>query len=253
MLKKRVIPVLLMQQKRMVKGKRFSSYRETGLPSSTVRIYSAQDADELCFINLDSADGLHDLVETLGSASRECFMPLTAGGGIKSQEDAHALFKAGADKVLITSASHYSPELITDLSIHYGKQSIVCGIDYFIQDDAKIVVAVDKGKTLLDVDICDYALSLQEHGAGEIFLNCITNDGMMSGYDLSTASRIASILKIPVVPCGGAGNYQHLADLLLIDNINAAACASLFHFGDNNPIRARSFLRNAKVPMRRLK
>ena len=103
------------------------------------------------------------------------------------------------------------------------------------------------------MDIFEYAQQLQTLGAGEIFLNCISRDGMMQGYDLNTAFKISSIVDIPVVVCGGAGNYQHLRDALIGDSKLDVACSSLFHFGDNNPIRARSYLQNEGILMRRLK
>jgi len=254
MLKKRVVPVLLLHEDRMVKGKQFSAYRETGLPRTTVRIYSAQDADELCFINIDpSPAGFQSLLSILDRASEECFMPLTAGGGVREIEQIQALFRVGADKVLITSHIYHSKQLLTVAARQFGSQSLVAGIDYFETPDRPLV-AINHGKTrLVDVDIQSYAQELQDAGAGEIFLNCITRDGMMNGYDLRTASLVAEAVTVPVVICGGAGNYQDLADALSLSAVSAAACSSIFHFGDNNPIRARAFLRNAGIPMRELK
>lgn len=250
MLKKRVIPVLLFSEGRMVKGVNFANYRETGLPASTIRIYSAQDADELCFINIDrSVGGFQQLITILTSASHECFMPLTAGGGVTHFDHVSALFNAGADKVLITSALFKSIHLLKDCSQVYGNQSIVAGIDYYLESSGP-VVALNHGSRRLEVDLFDYALAIEQAGAGEIFLNCISFDGMMNGYDLETASKLGSRLSIPLVLSGGAGDYQHLRDALLLPSISAVGCASLFHFGDNTPIRARSYLRNAGIPMR---
>lgn len=250
MLKKRVVPVLLLKEGRMVKGQNFTNYRETGLPSSTIRIYSAQDADELCFINLDqSDDGFNRLIQILSSASNECFIPLTAGGGVSKFSQISQLFNSGADKVLLTSCLADDLNLLTTASRYYGSQSIVAGIDYFITDLGP-VVAVNHGRNKLDVNILDYAMSIQNAGAGEVFLNCISNDGNMDGYDLKTANIVSSALSIPTIISGGAGNYHHLKEALQLPSVSAAACASLFHFGDNNPIRARSYLRNASIPMR---
>ena len=237
----------------MVKGKQFSAYRETGMPRTTVRVYSAQDADELCFINLDSTpSGFESLIEVLHDAAEECFMPLAAGGGVQTLEQIQALFRAGADKVLITSHAFRSPELLTQAARQYGSQSIIAGIDFFETTDGP-VVALDHGQTRLHDDIEAYAKSLQKAGAGELFLNCISRDGMMQGYDLSTCNKVSEAVTIPVIACGGAGNYQHLAEALSQTKVSAVACASLFHFGDNNPIRARSFLRNCGISMRELK
>ena len=237
----------------MVKGTMFSNYRETGLPSSTIRIYSAQDADELCFINLErSVDGFNRLITILSDASKECFIPLTAGGGVTDFSQIVQLFNNGADKVLLTSCLANNLSLLTTASKNYGSQSIVAGIDYFMSN-SRPIIATNHGQIKLDVDIVDYAKEIQDAGAGEIFLNCISCDGLMEGYDLETAEAVSSILTIPTIISGGAGNYLHLKQALQIPSISAAACASLFHFGDNNPIRARAYLRNASIPMRRYK
>jgi len=253
MLKKRVIPLLLLKSGRMVKGKQFSNFRETGLPGSCIRIYSSQDADELCFINIGSnQDDFEEMTRILKNSSKECFMPLTAGGGIKTEEDAIKLFAAGADKVVVTSEAYRNRTLITRIADKYGTQSLVTGIDYYEEGDRRIVT-INRGRTRLDIDILEYAQSLEAAGAGEILLNCINRDGMMVGYDIKTATIVNGAVNIPIIVCGGGGDYNDLAEAFMEANVSGAACASLFHFGDNNPIRARSYLKNKGIPMRRVK
>lgn len=255
MLKSRLIPVLLMLDGRMVKGKQFKDYRETGLPTSTVRIYSAQDADELCFININSdPQSFQSMAQILAVASKECFIPLCAGGGVRTLDDIKLLFSSGADKVLITSACYKDPELIQKAVNIYGGQSIVAGID-FTSEDSSIPpqVFIDMGNTPVQIPICDYAKLLESYGVGEIFLNSISRDGLMIGYDLDVSQAVQASVEIPVITCGGAGNFEHLLQAYTYANVSAAACASLFHFGDNTPIRARAYLKNHGVLMRALK
>lgn len=254
MLKKRVIPVLLLRNGRMVKGKQFRDYRDTGNPATAVRIYSAQDADELVFLDIDASLGSRGaLLDVVRNAATESFMPLTVGGGVTSIDDVRQLLLAGADKVVITTAAVRRPELITEAAERFGAQCVVAGIDYKQAEDGSKRVFISCGSEATHLDPVEHAIDLARRGAGEIFLNCIDRDGCMEGYDLEIADRVAKAVSVPVIVCGGAGNFMHLADALQKTDAAAAACASLFHFGDNNPIRARSYLRNLKVPLRVLK
>jgi cyclase len=252
-LKKRIIPVLLLRDGRMVKGKQFANYRDTGDPKTAVRIYSAQDADELVFLDIQAS--LHSrsaLLDVVREAAKECFMPLTAGGGVTTIEDVRALLLAGADKVLINSASVLNPDLVVAAADRFGAQCIVAGIDYRDTPSGRRVW-IRSGTEPTDLDPVSHARRIVELGAGEVLVNSIDRDGMMQGYDLELADRVAKAVPVPVIVAGGAGNFKHLAEALLDTAVSAAACASLFHFGDNNPIRARSYLRNMNVPMRVLK
>lgn len=253
MLKKRIIPVLLLRDGRMVKGKRFTDFRDTGEPRTAVRIYSAQDADELVFLDIRASVSSHDaLVGVVRDAAEECFMPLAAGGGVKSLDDVRELLLAGADKVVINTAAVIDPDLIRRAAERFGNQCVVAGIDYRSGSGGERVW-IRCGTEATDLHPIQHAQSLVELGAGEIFLNSIDRDGMMEGYDLALADQVARAVPVPVIVCGGAGNFMHLADALGGTEVSAAACASLFHFGDNNPIRARSYLRNLGVPMRVLR
>lgn len=252
-LKKRVIPVLLLRDGRMVKGVRFSDYRDTGSPKTAVRIYSAQDADELVFLDIQaSVQSRRALLEILREAATECFMPLAVGGGIQSLEDVRELLLAGADKVVVTTASVTQPKLLTEIAELFGSQCLVAGIDYRRGKDGERVW-IRCGTEATDIDPVSHAQQLVSLGAGEILLNSIDRDGTMQGYDLDMAERVARVVPVPVIVSGGAGNFMHLAEVLKETQASAAACASIFHFGDNNPIRARSYLRNLDIPSRTLK
>lgn len=255
MLKKRVIPVLLLQDGRLVKGKKFTNLIDTGDPKSAIRVYSAQDADELIFLDIEKRKGsnsdLNNLIMVLERASEECYMPLTVGGGIRKFEQACELFRVGADKVVLTTGSVTNPEVIKKVVRTYGSQSIIGGVDYKIERDIR-KVWINCGSEETNLSITDHVDNLINMGVGEIFINSIDNDGMMSGYDLKFAINLASKITVPLIVCGGAGNFLHLKELL-DSKVSGACCASLFHFGDNNPIRARSYLKNNNIPMRILK
>lgn len=253
MLKKRVIPVLLLNDGRMVKGVGFKDFRDTGNPRTAVRIYSAQDADELVFLDIQRGGrSCSALVDIVRDAAKECFMPLAAGGGIETLDEVRELVQSGADKVVVTTSAVTRPQLITEIAENFGSQCVVAGIDYRRgKNGAEVWIRCGTEKT--DLNPVRHAEQLVSLGAGEIFLNSIDRDGTMAGYDLEMAERVAAAVSVPVIVCGGAGNFMHLADLLGKTQSSAAACASIFHFGDNNPIRARSFLRNLGIPMRVLK
>ena len=253
MLKKRIIPVLLLKDKRMVKGKKFKDFKDTGEPKTAVRIYSAQDADELVFLDIDNnSSSLGNLIEIVKQASEECFMPLAAGGGISDINQVRELLKAGADKIVVNTSCVKNPSLIKEISEEFGEQCVIGSIDYKISNNLR-EVWIKSGKLNTNLDPLEHAKNLIKLGAGEILLNSIDRDGMMEGYDLEYADKVSREINVPLIVCGGSGNYMHLADLLNNTSISAAACASLFHFGDNNPIRARSYLKNLDIPMRMLK
>lgn len=253
MLKRRVIPVLLLREGRMVKGQQFTNFRDTGNPKTAVRIYSAQDADELVFLDIQgSLKSQTALLDVIHEASTECFMPLAAGGGIKSLDDIRKLLLAGADKVVITTTAFLKPDLIAQAAQKFGTQCIVAGIDYRKSgSEASVWIRCGTHKTKFEP--ITYAQQLVDLGAGEILLTSIDCDGMMNGYDLDMAYQVVQSVSVPVIVNGGAGNFMHLAEAFTKTDISATACSSLFHFGDNNPIRARSYLRNLNIPMRVLK
>ena len=253
MLKRRVIPLLLLRNGRMVKGKQFADYRDTGNPKTAVRIYSAQDADELVFLDIQaSVESRAALVEITETSAEECYMPLAAGGGVTEVGDMRELLLAGADKVVVTTAAVTDPDLITRGAERFGTQAIVAGIDYR-NEPGGARVWIRCGTEATELNPVEHARRLADLGAGEILLNSIDRDGMMEGYDLEVADQVAQAVTVPVIVCGGAGNFRHLADAFQQTSVSAVACASLFHFGDNNPIRARSYLRNLDIPMRVLR
>lgn len=248
MLKKRIIPLLLLSNARLVKGKQFADFRDTGDPVSAARIYNAQNADELIFLDIDAnrAGSSFDVLEaTVKRIATECFMPLTVGGGIDSVDKIRRLLLAGADKVAITTAAHTHPDLINAAADLFGRQCIVIGLDIKQQQ-----LYTHCGTQLANCTLSDFVRDMTTRGSGEFLIHSIERDGMMNGYDLDAVNEVRRYTDRPLIVAGGAGTFMHLVDAFNQTNVDAVACASLFHFGDNNPIRARSYLLNQDIPMK---
>lgn len=250
MLTKRVVPVQLLSGGRLVKTKQFGAPRDVGNPVSSSRVYYANGADELVFLNIDRQDGsIGPLVKVLEAVSEVLFVPLAAGGGIESVEDARALVHAGADKIVLNTIAYGDPGLITRIATKLGSQAVVVSIDVRC-DQGRYRPYSHCGTAAQSTSLEDHIKACVDLGAGEILINSIDRDGMMQGYDLDLvrfARQAAG--QVPVVCLGGAGNYQHLADAIEA-GADAVAAGSLFNFTDSNPLRAKAFLRNQGVPCR---
>jgi len=177
-------------------------------------------------------------------------MPLTVGGGIKTVEDASRLFAAGADRVSISSAAIENPDLINQLAAMFGQANIVVCIDVRRNNTGSYVVSSHRGTKLFPDDPVNWALEAARRGAGEILLHFVDRDGTMErGYDLDLLSQVSQAVPVPVIACGGVGNLQHLVDGVKIGGASAVAAASIFHFTDQSPIKAHSYMDGAEIPV----
>jgi cyclase len=252
MLKRRIIPVELLLNGRLVKTVRFDSYRDVGDPIKASQVYYDQDADELILLNIDRV--FRDPKVTamyLQKISSKCFMPISVGGGIGSIDDAAILFGAGADKIIVNSAAYSDPSLISALSDRWGSQAVILSVDIFCSATGGIELRSDCGRVLENINIISYIEKKIAEGAGEILINSINNDGVMLGYNLDVLDMIRPFCTVPLITCGGAGNYHHLKEAF-DRGVNAVACGSLFNFGDNNPLRAKAHLKNYNVPLKKI-
>ncbi len=248
--KVRIIPVLLLKDRRMVKGKQFDNYRDTGDPVFASRIYNAQFVDELIFLDINATNENRETnIDVIEQVSSECFMPLCIGGGISSTAQIRKLLNAGADKVVINTAAVLNPDLIVEASNIFGSQCILVGIDVK-KGEHGYKVYTHSGKNETDLDLVSHIKNVEKLGAGEIFINSIDNDGMMKGYDLELINLVMANTNLPVIACGGAGNFMHLVDAYKQTGVEALAMASIYHFGDNNPVRARSYLKNQDIEIK---
>ncbi|HLE56290.1 MAG TPA: imidazole glycerol phosphate synthase cyclase subunit [Rhodothermia bacterium] len=252
MLKKRIIPVQLLLEGRLVKTRQFGAYRDVGDPVASSRVYNAQNADELVFLNINrSARDVEPLLVLLDRVSEVSFMPLSLGGGITSFESAARLIRSGADKVVLNSAAYRDRQLITTIADSFGSQAVIVGIDVRADEaEGDYTLYSDCGRAAEDVSLEAHLERVIAAGAGEILINSIDRDGMMSGYDIPLLKRVAAAVSVPVIGCGGAGHYNHLKDAFLESRVSALACGSLFNFTDSNPIRAKAFLTNYGIPFK---
>jgi imidazole glycerol-phosphate synthase subunit HisF len=251
MLKVRLIPSLLLREGRCVKGSKFGKYRDVGYPVTAAKVYEAQGADELLFLDITaSSDNRDILFDVVSETAKQCFMPLTVGGGVRSVADIRKLLSAGADKVTINSAAISDPSLITAGSIEFGSQCVVLSIDHKTGDNGAQEVFTDNGSVPTGMSPVDWALKGQELGAGEILLTSIEREGAQKGYDLETIAEVSDTVDIPVIAAGGAGTLADLVTAVTEGHASAVAAASIFHFTDQSVIKAHSYMRQAGLDVR---
>lgn len=232
MLAKRIIPCLDIKDGHTVKGVNFVDLKNVGDPIELGRTYAEQGADELVFLDISATvEGRKTFVDLVKRIAENINIPFTVGGGISSLEDAAALLLAGADKVSINSAAVMNPDLITEIASKYGTQFVVVAIDAKMID-GRWTVTTHGGNRLTDLELYSWALEAQERGAGEILFTSMDHDGTKSGYPCETYARLSDILSIPVIASGGAGNMQHIVDVLSEGKADAALAASIFHYGE---------------------
>lgn len=251
MLKRRIIPIELLSAGRLIKTRVFSDSRDVGDPVKSSKVYSDQDADELVLLNIDRGNRtVSNLVSVLSRVAEHCFVPLTAGGGISCAEDAYSLFSVGTDKVVLNSVAYRNPSVVTDISSRYGQQAVVASIDVR-QEGGNYALYSDCGRRREAPGLEEHIANVIAAGAGEVLVQSIDHDGTMTGYDLDLMRRVLAASSVPVIAAAGAGNFSHLKEVLEL-GVAAAACGSLFNFGDNNPLRAKAYLKNYSIPLKRV-
>jgi imidazole glycerol-phosphate synthase subunit HisF len=251
MLAKRVIPCLDVDAGRVVKGVRFRDLRDAGDPVELAAFYDGEGADELVFLDITAT--LEDRAATLDVVSRtaeEVFIPLTVGGGVKGEDDVHALLRAGADKVSVNSAAVRDPSLLSRCADRFGTQCMVVAIDAKRFDD-HWEVFVDAGRTATGRDAVEWAdQATRRGGAGEVLVTSMDRDGTGSGYDLELLRAIAGAVAVPVVASGGAGTPEHFADALIEGEADAVLAASRWHDGDLRIRQVKEHLASRGIPVR---
>ena len=242
MLAKRIIPCLDVHNGRTTRGQQFGraekgELADVGDPVELAIRYNEQGADELVFYDITAtSEGRQSMIEVATKAAEQCFMPLTIGGGVRSLEDFHVLFKAGADKVSINSGAVANPEVVSQAAEHYGSQAVVFSIDAKQRisesgDKSGWDVYVAGGRKNTGFDLIEWAVRGQELGAGEIVLNSIDADGMKTGYEVEATKAVAKAVDIPVIASGGAAHAAHMLEVLTEGEADAALAASIFHHG----------------------
>lgn len=252
MLKKRIIPVQLLLDGRLVKTRRFGDWRDVGDPVKSSGVYNSQHADELVFLNISRDErSIAKLRTVIEGVSKVSFMPIAIGGGIRSASDAAELIRTGADKVVINSAAYRCTELITQTADTFGAQAVILSVDARLDPSSGAYhLYSDCGRLRENLNLAEHIGRCTEAGAGEIMIQSIDRDGTMEGYDIGLIRQVKEIATIPVIAAGGSGNYSHLKEVFEETDVSAVACGSLFNFSDSNPIRAKAFLTNHGIPFK---
>lgn len=260
MLKKRLIPKLLIKHRPMGRSLRpvlvttrsFADAHDVGDPVSQAKIYEAQLADELVVLNIDGSpiggdDVMLDLIERLAS---ETFMPLCVGGGVRITDDFGTLLNRGADKVSINGAALDRPDLIGEAARRYGAQCVVVSIDFRQTSDGRHMVMRDHAARPTDRDVLDWAREAVDRGAGELLLCDADRDGTGRGLNWQVGHAVSAAVSVPVILSGGCGLAEHFVEGFQLGGAEGVAAGTFFCFRDQNPMQTRAHIRNARVPIR---
>lgn len=254
MLKKRLIPLLLLDKERVWKSKKFSDFRDVGAPRTAGKVYENQHADELCLLNIgENHDSFRNLVKYTRIISENCCMPVTIGGGINSFSQVQELFDNGADKVVLNSITYSDIKVLEATANIYGAQAAVVCID--VRFDLKrggYSLYSARGRVLEGINLKDHISKCDLHGAGEFLIQSIDRDGMMGGLDIKLGHVASKLTSTPIVLAGGVGSYAHIEAAFKELPLSGIACASIFHFTDSNPLRASAYLANAGFAIKKV-
>jgi len=250
MLSKRIIACLDVRDGKVVKGVNFEGLRDAGDPAALAKRYNVEGIDEIVILDVTATlESRQARANTIAAVARELFLPLTVGGGIRNEADAAAAIEAGADKVSLNTAALSAPGLITTLAKRYGSQAVIVAIDAKRQDQ-KFAVYARSGQSGTTRDAVEWAREATGRGAGEILLTSIDRDGTKAGFDCEITAAVSDAVNIPVIASGGAGTFEHFADVFGRGHADAALAASIFHFNEKSVIELKTFLKNQGLPVR---
>lgn len=254
MLTKRIIPCLDVTQGRVVKGTSFTDLRDAGDPVELAAFYYREGADELVFLDIGATPERRDtMVDIVERVSKQVFIPLTVGGGLRSIEDMRRMLKAGADKISINTAAVLNPELIKEGARRFGSQCIVIAIDAKRCNETgtfKWEICTHGGRRPTGIDAIAWAKKAAGLGAGEVLLTSWDADGHRAGYDLELTRAIGETVTVPIIASGGAGNLEHLYEALVFGKADAVLAASIFHYRTYSIRQAKAYLGERGIPIR---
>ena len=251
MLKIRIIPCLDVKDGRVVKGVNFVDLKDAGDPVEQARLYDAEGADELCFLDITASHENRDtLYDAVSRTAEQCFMPLTVGGGVRTVEDIRKLLLAGADKVSINTAAVKTPEFVREAADKFGSQCIVVALDAKQVSPGKFEIFTHGGRNATGIDAVDWAKRMTMYGAGEILLTSMDRDGTREGYNIPLTRAVADAVNVPIIASGGVGTLDHMVAGVREGHATAVLAASIFHFGQYTVRQCKEHLRAAGIPVR---
>ncbi len=249
MLKNRIIPCLDVKNGRVVKGINFVDLQDAGDPVEQAKIYSDGGADEICFLDITASNENRDTIyDVVKRTSKNCFVPLTVGGGVRSIEDINKLLNCGADKVSINTAAVQNSKVVEESAKKFGSQCIVVAIDAK-KNGANWEIFTHGGRNSTGIDAIKFANKMESCGAGELLVTSMDKDGTQSGYDIDLMKKISSNVNIPVIASGGVGTLDHLAEGISA-GASAVLAASIFHYGTYSVQEAKQYLASKDIPVR---
>jgi imidazole glycerol-phosphate synthase subunit HisF len=263
MLKHRIIPVVLLRNGIVVQSKGFKRYQALGNPHTIVRRLSDWAADELIYLDIGQVEGYdlrredlnfpnrRNLEEILSDVAKQCFMPLTFGGGIRTLEDINLRLRAGADKVSINTQALSEPNFVRKASREFGSQCIVVSIDAKSTGEGSWEVFGRGGTVSTGWNPASWASHIESLGTGEILINSIDQDGMGKGYDIALIRSVVRAVSIPVIACGGVGEWSHFAEGITDGLASAVAAANIFQYTENSVFKAKDFLNRSGLNVRK--
>ena len=250
MLSKRIIACLDVRNGQVVKGVNFEGLRNAGDPAELAERYNQEGIDEVVILDVTATiEGRRALAATVSAVAKRIFIPLTVGGGIRSEDDAAAAIDAGAEKVSLNTAALNDPDLITRIASRYGSQAAIVAIDAKWADD-RALVYVRSGQAETRREAVEWAKEAADRGAGEILLTSIDRDGTKMGFDCTLTAAVSKAVGIPVIASGGAGSLEHFVEVFLEGCADAALAASIFHFSEHAVRDLKEMLRGRGIPVR---
>jgi len=261
MKKNRVIPVLLLKNGWLVQSRGFSQYNNIGNPVTSVKRLSQWASDELIFLDITRDDNYDlrrddqgyenrkDFIEIIQDVARVTFMPLTVGGRVRSLNDMEKRLQIGADKVALNTGAFEFPQMISEAAVEFGSQCIVISIDVMAKGNG-YEVYVEGGRKATGMQAVEWCRRVESSGAGEILINSIDRDGAGTGYDLPLLQSVSDAVSIPVIACGGVGEWAHFTEALQKTNVDAVAAANIFHHTDQSVFYAKKMLTEQNLNVR---
>ncbi len=250
MLSKRIIACLDVRNGQVVKGVNFEGLRNAGDPAELAERYNQEGIDEVVILDVTATiEGRRAMAATVSAVAKRIFIPLTVGGGIRSEDDAAAAIDAGAEKVSLNTAALSNPQLITTLASRYGSQAAIVAIDAKWVNGRALVYA-RSGQAGTEREAVEWAREAADRGAGEILLTSIDRDGTKSGFDCELTAAVSRAVPIPVIASGGAGTLEHFTEVFVDGCADAALAASIFHFSEHAVRDLKEMLRNRGIPVR---